>query len=190
MMALAQPCEAKIVYTPAHETITSFQLDLNHDGITDFLLQATSWFSMATNIFGVYVSPVDRQNEVWREFRYATALPAGVNIAAGFPRGGRVMIHNTNTINNSSTKFHGPWANSGKGVRNHYLGLKFAIKGKTHFGWARFNVVPGHFGFMTCTLTGYAYETTPNKPIVAGKTNGSDVIVRRATLGELALGRK
>src|SRR5579872_5936990 len=31
------PAEAKIVYTPTNQTITtSFQLDLNHDGISDF----------------------------------------------------------------------------------------------------------------------------------------------------------
>jgi len=33
-------------------------------------------------------------------------------------------------------------------------------------------------------------ETIPNKPIIAGKTHSPDVIVRDATLGELALGRK
>jgi hypothetical protein len=99
------------------------------------------------------------------------------------------MIHNTYTINNASTKFNGPWANSGKGIRNHYLGLKFLINGKTHFGWARFNVVPGHSGYMTCTLTGYAYETIPNKPIITGKTKGPDVVtLQRATLGHLATG--
>ena len=174
MLALAKPAEAKIVYTPAHEKITNFHLDLNHDGVTDFLLQTTSRFSMATAIFALYVSPLYEQNEVWREVNYATALPAGVRIGAGFPRGGRIMIHNTYTIINLSTKFHGPWANSGKGIRDRYLGLKFLISGKTHFGWARFNIVPGHSGYMTCTLTGYAYETIPSKPIIAGKTKGPD----------------
>ena len=184
MLALAQPGEAKIVYTPAHQKITNFHLDLNHDGVTDFLLSATSRFSMATAIFALYVSPLDRQNEVWREGNYATALPAGARIEAGFPRGGRVMIHNTYTINNASTKFNGPWANSGKGIGNRYLGLKFLINGKTHFGWARFKVVPGHSGYMNCTLTGYAYETIPNKAIIAGKTQGNE----DATLGRLAQG--
>jgi hypothetical protein len=63
ILALAQPCGAKIVYTSAHEKITNFHLDLNHDGVTDFLLQATSRFSMATAIFAQYVSPLYRQNE-------------------------------------------------------------------------------------------------------------------------------
>jgi hypothetical protein len=41
ILALVQPAEAKIIYTPAHRTIPSgghYQLDLNHDGVTDFVL--------------------------------------------------------------------------------------------------------------------------------------------------------
>jgi hypothetical protein len=39
-------------------------------------------------------------------------------------------------------------------------------------------------------LTGYACETVPGKAIIAGKTHGPDVITKRTTLGELALGTK
>jgi len=42
---------------------------------------------------------------------------------------------------------------------------------------------------ITATLTGYAYETIPNKPIIAGKTHGPDVItLQDASLGHLARG--
>jgi hypothetical protein len=42
---------------------------------------------------------------------------------------------------------------------------------------------------ITGTLTGYAYETVANKPIIAGKTKGPDVITARpASLGHLAHG--
>jgi len=41
------------------------------------------------------------------------------------------------------------------------------------------------------TLTGYAYETIPNKPIITGQTKGPDVItVQPERLGELARGTK
>jgi hypothetical protein len=54
----------------------------------------------------------------------------------------------------------------------HYLGLKFYIHGKAHYGWARLTVnYP-----QDAMLTGYAYETIPNKPIIAGKTKGPDEI--------------
>ena len=82
----------------------------------------------------------------------------------------------------------GEWNN----VNNRYLGLRFTIDGKAHYGWARLSVKNFKYKFrMTATLMGYAYETIPNKPIIAGKTKGPDVIrVQPATLGDLALGRK
>jgi hypothetical protein len=79
----------------------------------------------------------------------------------------------------------GLWDN----VSDRYLGVRFNIQGKTHFGWARLTVHDkGHN--ITAVLTGYAYETVPNKAIIAGRTKGPDVVIEPATLGKLALGRK
>jgi hypothetical protein len=42
LLALAPPCEAKIVYTKTHHIVGSnsiFPLDLNHDGTIDFVIQ-------------------------------------------------------------------------------------------------------------------------------------------------------
>jgi hypothetical protein len=78
--------------------------------------------------------------------------------------------------------------NGGKGVKNRYLGLKFKIKGRFHFGWARLAVKTTHKPF-TAILTGYAYETVPGKGIIAGKTKGPDVTTADpASLGHLAAG--
>jgi hypothetical protein len=67
----------------------------------------------------------------------------------------------------------GNWLN----VTNGYLGLKFQIKGRTHYGWARLSVQSSD-GFddvhMEAMLTGYAYETIPGKSIKAGQTKGAD----------------
>jgi hypothetical protein len=54
-----------------------------------------------------------------------------------------------------------------------YLGLKFVIKRKYHFGWARVTVTRSR-AFYYATLTGYAYETIPGKSIKAGQTKGPD----------------
>jgi hypothetical protein len=100
---------------------------------------------------------------------------------------------------NKHCSFEGPWANGGKGVKNRYLGLKFFVKGKVHYGWARLNVSAGFCG-LGGTLTGYAYETIPGKAIIAGQTKGPDddaqpigathpsPAPKPATLGILALG--
>jgi hypothetical protein len=73
-------------------------------------------------------------------------------------------------------------------VTNRYLGLKFVITGKVHFGWARLNVSCSSQGStITALLTGYAYETVPNQPIVTGREKSKD-ISEGATLGRLAKG--
>ena len=70
-------------------------------------------------------------------------------------------------------------------VKNRYLALTFIVNGKKHYGWARVSVQSTeHPLTLTGTLTGYAYETIPNKPIKAGQTHGRD----KATLGRLAQG--
>ena len=84
----------------------------------------------------------------------------------------------------SSVGCVGPWYRTG----NRYLGLNFVINGKYHYGWARLKAT-GKFGTLKIILTGYAYETIPNKAIIAGKTKGSDVItVQPGSLGRLAHG--
>jgi hypothetical protein len=54
-------------------------------------------------------------------------------------------------------------------VKDRYLGFKFQIGGKTHYGWARLNArLQG--SKITLVLTGYAYETIAGKSIKAGQT--------------------
>ena len=67
----------------------------------------------------------------------------------------------------SHSSFFGPFAN----VTNRYLGFKFLIDGQVHYGWARLTVT----SYYGVTLTGYAYETIPNKTILEGHTSGPEV---------------
>jgi hypothetical protein len=100
----------------------------------------------------------------------------------------------------SKVTWAGQWANGGKGLKNGYLGLKFTLNGKVHYGWARVSLTVKNNGFDTATLTGYAFETIPSKPIVIGATKGPDdaepdaslstPTAKPATLGELAAGRR
>jgi hypothetical protein len=182
ILALAQPAEAKIVYTPAHIKIGNFSvvhLDLNHDGINDFTLKDTYFRTTGNNAWQLWASVARQGNGIWGQnsthYRgpLASALPAGVVIRKGahsfLPRFG-LMAHVVWGKFNS-TACSGPWTNT----KGRYLGLKFMIKGKAHFGWARLNVscsVP--LLKLTGVLTGYAYETIPDKAIITGKTKGPD----------------
>jgi hypothetical protein len=183
-LALAQPAEAKIVYTPAHKMVQinhALPLDLNHDGIDDF--DVFNLTHNSTTPFGDYLKaePLRAGNKILVQQTSqgygATALAAGIQVGppAKQFKAGRDLMAFRSTSNGPSSG--GPWKN----VKGRYLGLKFVIKGKVHYGWARFNVTITDQ--VNATLTGYAYETAPDKPIVTGKTK-SDV-----TLGTLANGR-
>ena len=50
--------------------------------------------------------------------------------------------------------------------KDKYLGLRFIIKGQTHYGWARLDVL----SLSHWVIKDYAYNATPNKPILAGQT--------------------
>jgi hypothetical protein len=166
VLALVQPAAAKIVYTKTHHVIRpnhSYPLDLNHDGVTDLSIQNTS--SCGDWCGFTLVARAVAGNAVVGENYYASALTPGAEIGPKQSFSGLLMAHYTNGFGSHS----GRWGN----VTNRYLGLKFRIKGKTHYGWARLNVSDHQFGIVA-TLTGYAYETIPNKPIIAGKTKGTD----------------
>ena len=182
ILAVTQAAEAKIIYTPKHLLLPFGKtfIDLNHDGRDDF------YFSeYVTQGFGEVSARAVKNTSIQGDGGFASALPAGARIGGKSkfgPDKRMVSIHVSTTC---TTGGYGPWAN----VKNRYLGLKFHIKGEVHYGWARLTEVngkPGNCGspFIKATLTGFAYETIPNKPIVAGKTHGKD----EATLGRLAQG--
>jgi len=200
VVALSQPADAKIVYTPAHARIApnhTIPVDLNHDGKIDFNIKDT-WFSTTTvdeDIIGsIAVIPARKGNGIAGYARslhkWASALPAGVRIGpkSPFSSGRKVMVSGAIDIGTTTVGYcGGPWKNA----RHRYLGLKFTIQGKIHYGWARLSETCAKNGENTALLTGYAYETIPNKAIIAGETKGPDVItVDSGSLGTLAAGRK
>jgi hypothetical protein len=175
--ALSQPALAKIVYTPAHVVISSntyYDLDLNNDGTPEVQLRnrASSLYSF------LYANSLnDTRVRGPKRVGTASALTDGIRIGADnehFKRQHYFMFATSHRGNE-----YGYWAN----VSNRYLGVRFKIKGTTHYGWARLSVKIDAYE-ITALLTGYAYETVPNKPIIAGKTHGKD----EPTLGRLAQG--
>jgi hypothetical protein len=184
VLALAQASQAKIVYTKANFTFHfpgGYSLDLNHDGAEDFKFFARK---SALSIFARNAT-----NSVWGSLIYVSALSAGVTVG---PNEVHFRPYNFLVEDCASTTFcRGGWY----AASNKYLGLKFYIKGKPHYGWARLSVHVHIDHSISAKLTGYAYETIPNKPIIAGKTKGPDVVAAQprtvpGSLGELTLGRK
>jgi hypothetical protein len=129
---------------------------------------------------GVYGLPVGAQGQFLTQFVRVTSTESAVGfMAEGGGYGGTFFSA-------------GPWAHS----TNKYLGFKFLIDGKIHYGWARLSV---KMFKSSIVLTGYAYETIPNHRILEGHTQGlsasglppTDLLTpapQPASLGMLACG--
>jgi hypothetical protein len=167
VLALAQSAEAKIVYTKAHVVIGTnhiYDLDLNHDGIADFEIKNHSFFT-DTIVATLLALPAQANNAVVGAQTHIGYPYSAYALRRGATVGPKQPFHGTWMAWTDGASRAGRWAN----VRGRYLGLKFRIKGKIHYGWARLNVTVGKSS-ISATLTGYAYETVPNKPIIAGST--------------------
>ncbi len=214
VLALTQSAEAKIVYTATHRHVRlnrPWNVDLNGDGIVDFrIYRSTFWdYDQTTGTF-VSARGVSQPNGVrnrvaglgytgrtsgGQSFYYISAYPldAGRQVGAklNFPNPSQAVAFMAvrGGFQGIGAYCAGKWNN----LKNRYLGLEFVIKGKTHYGWARVNESCNRVGPIgrcaVTVLTGYAYETVADKPIVAGKTKGPDATtVHPASLGQLAQG--
>src|SRR5579862_852276 len=180
-LALAPYASATIVYTPAQVNIVGphafYQLDLNHDGATDFTLgnaitTNTDQFFWQLKL-GVPAGNAAVGTFIYHGFINVRAMPAGSKIGPGanFYKSEALMA--SVYYGGGGLNLGGNWIDkSGR-----YLGLRFQINGETHYGWARMNVQVNTTQLTVYSrITGYAYETTPNKPIAAGQTH--DDLVR------------
>jgi len=175
-LVFPQPAEAKVVYTRANVSLGGvFNLDLNGDGIVDFqMVNSRTGFDTGSYVGSVADLSIFVAGDgvgAWGVSHVISALPAGVRVgpkdASKFVSGNMAgFVFRTNGTRHRSSSY-GKWKN----VKSRYLGLEFSIQGKSHFGWARLNVQITN-GNITAILTGYAYETTANKPIVTGNIVG------------------
>jgi len=188
VLAVAQPANAKVVYTPANRAISfdGMHIDINNDGIPDYGFHSYGLGNVGSGV----IFPI-KFNKM---MNFAEPLASGVSVGpSGNFRGGRQEMVGA-CFCSGTWDYNGPWL----GVQNGYMGFEFNIKGSAHFGWARFSV---NATGSEVTLTGYAYETVSLKPIVTGDTGSDaddDAAVEQAPsaspqsqpagLGRLALG--
>ena len=209
VLALGAVSEAEVVYTETHQVTRAhvpLYIDLNHDGINDFLLRTTYYVGTSYIKAGMSASGNHKLSNLVAGRRFqrsgyfasgASALQAGALIGPkrGFPVSHPFMVEELFQKGGPSSQYSdvGAWVGKGDGVQDRYLGFRFIVDGKAHYGWARISVSIAHhrqYDDVVATLTGYAYETVPNKEIMAGRTTGPDVItVPPGTLGRLALGK-
>jgi hypothetical protein len=182
VLVLSRPIEAKVIYTPVNVTILNrtYGLDVNNDGTADFkITEANSRFrfgcvSIDSGSLSI-ASAAPGPNGVEGTGGYASALSSGSAVGQGTPFIAPAAMESVERGQKYVSpgrcapyaKQSGNWLN-----KTAYLGMSFEIQGKTHYGWAQVSVVCiDQCGWLTATLTGYAYETIPGKSIKAGQTS-------------------
>jgi len=200
LLAAGPEAEAKVVYTPAHVLLdqgSTYALDVNHDGVVDFIFSNWSSGFGLIQLFGVnpqgHLNAVVNAGFCITSNLFPRAEPAA--LASGVEIGKQLKFTPYGQCMRSDvySDTQGKWLH----VTNQYLGLGMRIDGEIHYGWARLST-SGKREFQA-VLTGYAYETEAGKPIIAGnegdgaQESGVDDSADGSsatglTLGQLALG--
>jgi hypothetical protein len=146
-LALVAPAEARIIYTPAHHVIGEnqmYQLALNH--------RERDFFIYNKQCLGSQTDCGSSSGYAWLNIFQSSTGQGGWNQVVGYrtngslswasalKRGTRISKQQVFVFGAIMVELFsrttGPWNN----VTNRYLGLKFKIDGKFHYGWARLNV--------------------------------------------------
>jgi hypothetical protein len=189
LAAVAPSAAAKVVFTPSNAVLTqkngTLQIDLNNDGVTDFVLLDEAFWYHSTNSS---VRRLRRRPPLGSSFLVYDLIAQGTNAANTLmdnsnPTGWAEALKNGAKVGQGGFFSQTGWmANSERGesygafinVRNRYLGVRFEINGTSHYGWIGFKSVSGVVdGGYKAKLLGWAYETEPNTPIIAGSGQGA-----------------
>ena len=172
-LLLTSSAEAQIVFTPVNRTFDrgTLRLDLNQDGVTDFAAMNHEFYYYAFNTATIGITAHGTPSAgVVGKSHAASVLSSGATVG---PSAQFIPVsHKPSAVLlavncfYTSCRVRGLWKDQAK----KFVGLRLNINGETHYGWARFTVrlLGEQDRVMIATLFGYAYESTPNKPIVAG----------------------
>lgn len=193
MLACSTPAQAEVVATKAHVRLPIsnglVQFDINGDGQPDFGLSAfgethtcTTYAKRHSNVHrnlgcpfddGVAIVPTQAGDEVLTvssDFGFhqcAANVPGGQKIGPlrNFQTGRDLLGVHEGT---SEGTYYCPWALNFN--PSPFIGVKFTdTTGAVYYGWISITIR----GINHALITGYAYETTPNQPILAGQTSGT-----------------
>ena len=141
-----------------------YDLDLNNDGTIDFFI--SSFISSDYEWLVIEAPDLNSSNgcisiEPW----YDVALPLSIGTEItnpnnqGFYSNGAYIATGYCFLAQESCDYD--W----KDKNDKYLGLRFLVNGQTHYGWARLDVTSA----SNWVIKDYAYNATPNLPILAGQ---------------------
>lgn len=168
------PNDSFIVYTDIEPDFKSenlndsYNLDLNNDQIIDFTISSDSYESWEW--LGIASNPNAENGIISTTPWYSHPVPlnSGKEIfnLRGYSNGESFETWGIFTVGDCFDGEEGciyDWKNK----VDMYLGLRFNLKGRIHYGWARLDVA----SVTQWVIKDYAYNATPNMPILAGQTN-------------------
>lgn len=169
--------KAQIVYTDVNpDSVSSgvYNLDLNNDATTDFIISQTVGSPICThNTHYIRISPTGNNEVLTNSTPYVYKLSSNtvIDTSTNFW---------SNNANQTMLYYHwqtlmcpgGAYAGQGNWLNavNGYLGLKLFVNNIPYCGWALLNTSSSaSSGIPTFTIQGYAYNSIPGEQIAAGE---------------------
>lgn len=183
----ASEADAQVVYNDiddvsleAAETYDLFSLDMDDNGVVDFvfragLLNSGTW--RFASILGMYssLSAGNVNNQVlgyYSSYPYASALGPDFEIG---PKDDFLAYSSQSNYAILGSSAHdivyGQFGDEG----DKFIGVQFDISGDTHYGWIRVNETLGVP--TTLEIKDYAYQASADVPILTGDTVGSPIAI-------------
>ncbi len=185
---MTTPAGSTIIYTDINpdtlisSTYAIYNLDLNKDGITDFTINRDTHTSVCDPVFIYYLTiinlsakPANANNAIISDgasHAYALDSSAAIIPASLWATAPQVLLIGARGDYRCVASFHGSynWLNAA----DKYLGLKFIKGNNTYYGWARlqatfYNTSNPRLRDVKLTIKEYAYNSSPNQPILAGQ---------------------
>jgi len=158
-IVFTQPTQP-MYYSPAGG---SYTIDIDGDGAADYVL--------LSDISGAYLAPQGNNGVIWDGNNVAainqgdiiSSSPSALNpYYAWF-----TTVHGPNVAIGGQAVFDGQYFYSGNfSGKDAFIGLRFQSGGNIYFGWIE---VANNVNIASGQVLGWAYETTPGTPIVAGQ---------------------
>ncbi len=180
LLALTQPAHASIVVTSTNLTVTTSSpgfIDMNGDGKNDFEFFIQRGGYDHSFYATLAVMPLTGGRPVGGARTplgpYGSALASGAKIgpsahfSSSIGRGQVTLERTQGFVSGSSTyKLYGQWGGTSA---SHYLGVRFLISGKIHYGWIKLSVFKQASSLLQATITEFAYNTVANQKMTAGQ---------------------
>jgi hypothetical protein len=209
MFALAQPADAEVVVTPKNLTVVAgapAYIEMTGEGKADFELLANNSYGRKfvelvslppDDVLGVVGGPITSHGD-FLAGRLTPGAVVGPLVNFGGGVGGAFLAASSTywrSIYIGSSvwypiRYTSAWGLWPANASTAYLGVKFPVAGRLHYGWIRLAVT--NWSPVTAHITAYAYETEPDTPLIVPPASSDDAdpntVQEDHSLGKAAVG--